>query len=57
MIQRFFFYDLILKEIFNAKAVIERKLYKISNIKAGVEFNDSNEKTWFLLPMKIIFSR
>lgn len=31
---------------FNAKAVVERKLYKISNIKAGVEFNDFNENTW-----------
>lgn len=31
---------------FNAKTVIERKLYKISNIKAGIEFNDTNEKTW-----------
>ena len=42
-----FNYDLDSKgNFFNAKAVIERKLYKISNIKAGVEFNDSNEKTW-----------
>ena len=31
---------------FNAKAVLERKLYKISNIKAGIEFNDTNENTW-----------
>lgn len=42
-----FNYDLDSKgNYFNAKAVIERKLYKISNIKAGVEFNDTNEKTW-----------
>lgn len=30
---------------YNAKAVIERKLYKISHIKAGVEFNNINEQT------------
>ncbi len=30
---------------FNAKAVLERKLFKISAIRGGVEFNKSNEET------------
>ena len=31
---------------FNAKAVVERKLFKISNVKAGIEFNNTQEKTF-----------
>lgn len=37
---------------FNAKALIERKLFKISAIRAGIELNTSKEETWVSIAQK-----
>lgn len=37
---------------FNAKALIERKLFKISAIRAGIELNTINEETWVSIAQK-----
>ena len=37
---------------FNAKALIERKLFKISAIRAGIEFNTTKEETWVSIAQK-----
>lgn len=37
---------------FNAKALIERKLFKISAIRAGIELNTINEETWVSITQK-----
>lgn len=37
---------------FNAKALIERKLFKISAIRAGIELNTANEETWVSIAQK-----
>ena len=37
---------------FNAKALIERKLYKISAIRAGIELNTTKEETWVSIAQK-----
>ena len=37
---------------FNAKALIERKLFKISAIKAGIELNTTKEETWVSIAQK-----
>ena len=37
---------------FNAKALIERKLFKISAIRAGIELNTTKEETWVSIAQK-----
>ena len=37
---------------FNAKALIERKLFKISAIRAGIELNTTKEETWVSITQK-----
>ena len=37
---------------FNAKALMERKLFKISAIRAGIEFNTTKEETWVSIAQK-----
>ena len=37
---------------FNAKALIERKLFKISAIRAGIELNKTKEETWVSIAQK-----
>ena len=37
---------------FNAKALIERKLFKISAIRAGIELNTTKEETWVSISQK-----
>ena len=37
---------------FNAKALIERKLFKISAIRAGIELNTTKEETWVSFAQK-----
>lgn len=37
---------------FNAKALIERKLFKISEIRAGIELNTTKEETWVSIAQK-----
>ncbi len=37
---------------FNAKALIERKLFKISAIRAGIELNTTKEETWVFIAQK-----
>ena len=37
---------------FNAKALIERKLFKISAIRAGIELNTPKEETWVSIAQK-----
>lgn len=37
---------------FNTKALIERKLFKISAIRAGIEFNTTKEETWVSIAQK-----
>lgn len=36
----------------NAKAVLERKLFKISAIRAGIELNTTKEETWVFIAQK-----
>ena len=37
---------------FNAKALIERKLFKISAVRAGIELNTTKEETWVSIAQK-----
>ena len=37
---------------FNAKALIERKLFKISAVRAGIELNTAKEETWVSIAQK-----
>ncbi|MGB4448273.1 MAG: TonB-dependent receptor [Cloacibacterium sp.] len=37
---------------FNAKALMERKLFKISAIRAGIELNTTKEETWVFIAQK-----
>ncbi len=39
---------------FNAKALMERKLFKISAIRAGIELNTTKEETWVSIAQKKI---
>ena len=40
---------------FNTKALIERKLFKISAVRAGIELNTAKEETWVSIAQKKIW--